>query len=129
MIRKLVIASALTFGFGAATAIAQTTPAQPETGAAGPSTQETLPMGWDGAIGDAFFTDAAAGTLRSEAEIRTNWDGLTDAQQAQVRADCANVDTAASGTDDNMTTGSITPDGEGAVMASVQHVCGMVGAM
>ena len=130
MTHKLLIAAALTLGLGTATAMAQTTPAQPETGAASPGMQDTLPMGWEGPIGDAFFSDAPAGTLRSEAEIRANWEGLTSEQQAQVRSDCANVDTAATQSDDSddMTTGSVTPD-DGTVTASVEQVCGMVGAM
>jgi predicted Fe-S protein YdhL (DUF1289 family) len=129
MIRKLLIASTLTLGFGVAAAMAQTAPVQPETGAAGPAPQGSLPSSWAGPIGDAFFSDSAAGTLRGEAEIRANWEGLTDEQKAEVRAECVTVDTARSQTDnDDMTTGSVTPD-DGAQMAAVEKVCDMVGAM
>lgn len=128
MIRKLLIASALTLGFGAATAIAQTAPTQPETGAAAPSAEAGMPMGWEGPIGDAFFSDPAAGTLRGEAEIRANWEGLSDEQKAEVRSHCVTVDTAGTQTDDSVTTGSVTPDGD-THMAAVQQVCGMVGSL
>jgi hypothetical protein len=131
MTRKLLIATALTLGFGAATAMAQTTtPAQPETGAASPGMQNTLPSGWEGAIGDAFFTDTAAGTLRSEGEIRANWEGLNDDQQAQVRSDCSTVASAGAQTDDDLTTGSVTPDEGGTTnMAALEQICDVVGAM
>lgn len=127
MTHKLLIAATLAFGFGTAAAMAQSTPAQPETGAAGPTVEGTLPMGWEGPIGDAFFSDSAAGTLRSEAEIRANWEGLTAEQQAQVRTDCATFDTARTQPDDKMTTGSVTT-GDRTDMAAVEQVCDMVGA-
>ena len=147
MIYKLFVAAALSLGLGTAVAVAQTDSAQPGASAVPDTTASPqLPAGWDGAIGDAFFADPAQGTLRSEEEVRANWGMLSDEQQAQVRAHCATIDTAAADapeptddtsaanapttgdtssagaqTDDEMTTGSTTPDTMHT--ASVEQVC------
>lgn len=84
---KLLLAASLSLGLATA-AVAQTS-TDPAIGGAG-----NLPMGWDGAIGDAFYSDTQAGTLRSEDEARANWDTLSSEQQAQVRSHCVSVDTA-----------------------------------
>ena len=76
---------------------------------------------------DAFFANEQLSVLRARNDIQTNWEMLSDEQQAQVRADCATVDTAANQTDDDMTTSSTTPDN--AVTAAVERVCEMVGGM
>lgn len=127
MTHKLLIAAALSLGFGTAVAMAQNDVLQPDA-APGPGAETSLPMGWDGAIGDAFFADPATGTLRTEEEVRANWQGLSEEQQAQVRSHCATVDTADAQTNDQMTTGSVTPD-ETMHIASIERVCDWVGAM
>lgn len=151
MTYKLLVAATLSLGLGTAVAMAQTDNAQPEAGATSDSAASTqLPSGWDGAIGDAFFSDTQQGTLRSQDEITANWETLTDEQQAQVRADCDTIDTAAAGTmdapagdnaagsssdstasadsmDDQVTTGSTT--GDAMHTASIKQVCDMVDAM
>lgn len=124
MTYKLLVAAALSLGLGTGIAMAQDV-TQPQPNAASPDAQ--LPMGWEGPIGDAFFADPQLGTLRSQEEVRTNWGALTDEQQAQVRSYCDTVDTAAAGTDEDVTTGSTTPDT--AHMASVVQVCDWVGQM
>ncbi|MCO5156770.1 MAG: hypothetical protein M9945_08455 [Aquamicrobium sp.] len=132
MTPKLLIAAALSLGLGTGFAMAQNDVIQPDASPA-PGSETTLPMGWEGPIGDAFFADPATGTLRTEDEVRANWQGLTEEQQAEVRAYCATVDTAAAAppdqmTDDQMTTGSITPD-EANQVAAIQQACGWVDAM
>lgn len=84
---KLLLAASLSLGLATA-AVAQT---GTDTAVGGSG---NLPMGWDGAIGDAFYSDTQTGTLRSEAEARANWDSLSSEQQAQVRSHCVSVDTA-----------------------------------
>lgn len=127
MIYKLLIATTLSLGLGTAVAVAQNDMLEPNA-APGTGAETGLPMGWDGAIGDAFFADPTTGTLRTEDEVRANWQGLTDEQQAQVRAHCATVDTAGTQTDDQMTTGSVTPD-DTMHTASIERVCDWVDTM
>lgn len=143
MTYKLLVAAALSLGLGTAVAMAQTDTIEPEAGAAPDATAGSqLPMGWDGAIGDAFFADPELGTLRSQEEVSANWETLTDEQQAQVRAHCDTVDTAAADTmeapaddttagadvmDDDVTTGSTSPDTTHT--ASIEQVCGWVDTM
>lgn len=143
---KFLIAASLSLGL-ATGAVAQTAP---QTGtdpaAAGTSTStgtgSGLPMGWDGAIGDAFFSDTEAGTLRSEGEVRANWDTLSSEQQAQVRSHCASVDTASNvsttpgaGSDVTGSTGSAggqppagtaLPTAKSDHTASIQQACGWI---
>lgn len=96
MTYRILAAATLSLGLGTAVAMAQTTTVQPDAGAAPDAgMQTTLPMGWDDAVGDAFFSDADLGTLRSQDEVQANWNDLSEAQQAQVRAHCATIDTAA----------------------------------
>lgn len=144
MTYKLLVAATLSLGLGTAVAMAQTESGTdvPVTGASpGSAADSHLPMGWDGAIGDAFFSDPQEGTLRSPEEIQVNWDTLTEEQQAQVRSHCETVDTAAADTmpapgdtaagaetDDEVTTGSTTPD-ETLHTASIEQVCDLVGTM
>lgn len=125
MTSRLLFAAIMSLGLGTGLAMAQTSTTQPDTQAA-PGAQSDLPMGWEGAIGDAFFSDPAAGTLRTEDEARANWSGLTAEQQAQVRTQCENMDTAGAATDDQLTTSSVTP---GTHMASIQRICDWVGDM
>jgi len=127
---KLLAAIALSLGLGTAVALAQTDPIQPETGATTDS-GATLPPGWEGALGDAFFSDPTTGTLRSQDEVQANWQNLTEEQQAQVRAHCETTATAGADTgaaaDDEVTTGSTTPDGTNVV--AMQQICEWVDAM
>lgn len=126
MTYKLLVAAALSLGLATATAMAQTSPTQPDAGAS-PSAAP-LPMGWDGAIGDAFFANPGLGTLRSQEEVTTNWQTLTAEQQAQVRTHCDTVDTAGAATPDSqVTTGSTTADATHT--ASIKQVCDWVDAM
>lgn len=108
---RIVAALALSLGLSTA-AFAQTSGTDTTTGSGGETSGAatstmTLPSGWEGAIGDAFFSDSAAGTLRSEEEIRSNWGSLSADQQAQVRTECESR-MAAAGTDTQVQTGSTT---------------------
>jgi hypothetical protein len=130
MATKLLIAAALSLGLGSGLALAQSDTTDSAAGAA-PSMDTQLPAGWEGAIGDAFFSDTDAGTLRTEAEVKSGFEGLTPEQQAQVRAHCDTYDTAAADTmdttDDSLTTGSTTDDPM--LSASLEQVCDWVGSM
>ena len=126
MTPKFLIAAALSLGLGTGFAMAQNDVIQPDASPA-PGSETTLPMGWEGPIGDAFFSDPATGTLRTEEEVRANWQGLTDEQQAEVRAHCATIDTAAAEPDDDMTTGSVTDDAT--QTAAIEQACEWVDAM
>lgn len=137
MTYKLLVAAALSLGLGTAIAVAQTDTIEPEAGAVpDAAVGSELPAGWDGAIGDAFFADPELGTLRSEEEVRANWEALSEEQQAQVRSHCDTFDTAAADTLDDPagaevdegTTASTTPDGA-AHTASVEQVCGWIDTM
>lgn len=128
MTPRFLIAAVLSFGLGTGVAMAQTNTTQPDAAPA-PGMDSTLPSGWSGAIGEAFFTDPAAGTLRSEDEVRTNWEGLSEEQQAQVRAECTTVASAQEEPKDDMTTGSVTPGNDNMHMASIQQACEWVDAM
>jgi hypothetical protein len=57
-------------------------------GGAAFAAETAMPSTWAGEIGDAFYSDTAAMTLRSEDELKTNWGRMTPAQQTQVREDC-----------------------------------------
>jgi hypothetical protein len=50
-----------------------------------------MPETWKGAIGDTFYSDSTAMTLRSQDDVKTRWSSLSAEQQAQVRADCKNL--------------------------------------
>ena len=126
MTPRFLIATALSLGLGTGIAMAQNDMLQPDA-APGTDTETTLPNVWEGPAGDAFFADPATGTLRTEDEIRANWQGLTEEQQAEVRAYCDTVDTAGTPPDAKMTTGSITPDAT--QVAGIQQACGWVDAM
>ncbi|RIK85169.1 MAG: hypothetical protein DCC69_11140 [Hyphomicrobiales bacterium] len=140
MTYRILVAAALSLGLGTAVAMAQTDPAQPGA-SPGVTASPQLPTGWEGPIADAFFADQQMGTLRSQEEVRSNWEALSDEQQAQVRSDCSTMDTAGTQTDDDMTTGSTTPDsaapgttpgatpGEAVNMAAVEQVCDWIDAM
>lgn len=132
MTYKLLVAAALSLGLGSAVAMAQTEPAETET-APGVTASPQLPAEWEGPIADAFFSDQETGTLRPQDEVQSNWEALTDEQQAQVRADCAKMDTAVTETDDDMTTGSTTPDSTTSAdvveTAAIEQVCDWIEAM
>lgn len=107
MTYKLFLAATLSLGLGTGIALAQsdTTTTDSTLGAAPDATAGSdLPTGWEGAIGDAFFSDADAGILRSEDEVRANFNTLTETQKAEVRDHCELYDTAA--VDVDTTTGS-----------------------
>lgn len=73
--------------------------------------QATAPDTWDQTTSDAFFSDSATGTLRSQDEIQANWGTLSDEQQAAVRAHCATMAAdAGAGMTDDTATGAITDD-------------------
>jgi len=147
MTYKLLTAAAFSLALGTA-AIAQTQTegtTQPGAGAApAPAAEGSLPSGWEGAVGDAFFSDPELGTLRSQDEIQANWQNLSEEQQAQVRAHCETVDTAAAGTteapagdttagatdqdDAGVTTGSTAPD-SAMHTASIEQICDWVDTM
>ncbi|MCV0394117.1 MAG: hypothetical protein K5872_22835 [Rhizobiaceae bacterium] len=120
MFSKLLLATALSLSLGGA-ALAQsdegaTTPqATDQAGEIGSNT--TMPEGWDGEIGDAFFADDNM-TLRSDDEIAANWGDLTAEQQAQVRLDCENMSTAMNDTgaevDETQTSATETTTGTSA---------------
>lgn len=135
---KLLLAVALSLGMGSGLALAQSDTSGATLGAtADVTTDAQLPTGWEGPIGDAFFSDTDAGTLRSEDEVRANFDALTVEQQAQVRSHCETYDTASAETgasmsattetetDDTLTTGSTT-DGSMMLTASIEQICGWI---
>jgi hypothetical protein len=74
------------------------------------------PEGWSGPISDAFFSDAKAGTLKSEADVKANWAKLTPEQQTMVKNDCEKSAGAAGST----TAGSTPPT------TGMAGVCAMV---
>jgi hypothetical protein len=50
--------------------------------------ESAMPKSWAGPIGDAFYSDTGAMTMRSEDEIKANWAKMTPEQQAQAHEDC-----------------------------------------
>ncbi|WP_333828022.1 hypothetical protein [Pararhodobacter sp.] len=84
MLNKFLALTALTVSLGATTAMAQTV-----------ASQGALPVEWQGSIAEAFYSDSASETLRTDDEIRANWDALDEADRTQVRSYCAmNMDQA-----------------------------------
>lgn len=92
-------------------------------------TSPGLPTAWDQATTDAFFSDSATGTLRSQDEIQANWGTLSDEQQAEVRSHCATMaadagaDTTTAGdagVTDETTTGATNDDTAGMTAADGQ---------
>lgn len=108
MTRKLLASTVIPLLF-ATSAIAQTT-----------STDSTMGHSWSDTTAEAFFTDDGSMTLRSEAEIGTSWEELTEEERTMVRDECASMeqDSAATGsgttdsstTSDSSTTGTATTD-------------------
>lgn len=144
---KIIAAVALSLGL-ATSALAQTgtgstTGGADASGQGAADAQTAFPTGWSGPISEAFFSDTAAGTMRTEDEIRTNWGNLSAEQQAQVRTDCESH-MAAHGTDSTMQTGSTTGSGDntavtatgsegeatgGTTLTAMNDVCGIVQGM
>lgn len=94
---RIIAAAAFSLSLGTA-AMAQTTDMETGYGAG-------MPAGWEGEISEALFEDGDTGVLRSEAEVRDNFEELSPDQQAMIRSHCALVDTAGTtgyraGTDD-----------------------------
>jgi hypothetical protein len=141
MAYKLLLATAVSLGLGTGMALAQSTTTAPSVGATPDSSASAqLPAGWEGAIGDAFFSDTDSGTLRSEEEVRANFNSLSAEQQAQVRSHCETLDTAAASpgmtgsdtgaTDDNLTTGStVDSTVPMSLTASIEQACGWIDNM
>jgi len=122
--KLIAAAAALSLGLSTA-AFAQATGDNnsPDAGGASlPSNAGNAPVrpAWDATINDAFYSDAEAGTLRTQDEIRTNWGSLSADQQAMVRTDCdattASVETKP---------GEASPDAD--ARASMTQLCDMVG--
>ena len=95
MTRNFLAVTAMALSLASTSALAQTTGAGTDgtAGMAG-ADQAGMPAEWQGAIGDAFYSDAELGTLRDAEEMRSNWDGLSEDDQAVVRDYCADFDTA-----------------------------------
>jgi len=102
MLNKFLAATALTLSLSATGALAQTGSVPPaDTGTTTTGTQTTtemttqtemgMPTEWDGTIGEAFFSDADTGTLRSDDEIRANWGTMSEADRISVQNYCARV--------------------------------------
>ena len=111
MTYKLLTIAAMSLSLGATTALVA------ESGTTGMSGMQSdrMPSAWEGAIADAFYSDTEHGTLRSGEEMRTNWDGLGDADKNAVRDYCDSVarnnDQARMGTGGDMSSGAITESG------------------
>lgn len=90
---KIIPALAFSLSLGTA-AVAQTMDTDIEAGAETGLAAE-LPAGWEGEIAEAFFEDEELGALRDESDVRANFEDLDEIQQAQVRAHCLAIDTAA----------------------------------
>ncbi|MGP3696329.1 hypothetical protein [Rhodobacter sp. NSM] len=82
-------------GLLASAAAAQTTTAQ----------GTTMGRDWDAPMVDTFFNPGGSMTMRTEAEVRSSWDSLSEEQKSQVRDDCASFGTAGVGTDAAGTSG------------------------
>lgn len=102
MTRKLLASTVIPLLF-ATSAIAQTA-----------STDSMMGQSWSDTTAEAFFTDDGSMTLRSESEIGTSWEELTEEERTMVRDECASMqeDSAATGTGtaDSTTTGTATTD-------------------
>lgn len=131
MIKNLAIA-ALALGLSTSVVYAQDSSGAGTDGAASGSTNATdaqmMPKTWSGAIGETFYSDTTAGTLREESDIKTRWSSLSSEQQTQVREDCKTF-SASSGAND--TAGTSTTGAASTAEGSQQmtQVCGYVGKM
>ena len=96
MFNRLATATAVSILLSAG-AFAQTS-TEATSGASSGAGMTTLPSAWDETITGAFFSEGENPTLVEEQEMTTNWEALSDEQQATVRSHCATVDTAAAGT-------------------------------
>jgi hypothetical protein len=89
---KLLAIAAMSLSLGATSALAQAAQTDTTTGVGTGATDgmqhESMPMEWEGNIGNAFYSDSELGTLRSEEEMRTNWEGLSEEDQSAVRDYC-----------------------------------------
>lgn len=90
---KFLAIAAMSLSLGATGALAQTTQTDTTTGvgtgaAVTGMQHDRMPMEWKGNIGDAFYSDTELGTLRTDDELRTGWEGLDEDDQATVRDYC-----------------------------------------
>ena len=84
---KLLTIAAMSLSLGATTALAT------QIGTPGMSTMQndSMPSEWEGNIGDAFYSDTDLGTLRSDEEMRTNWENLSDEDKGAARDYCNSI--------------------------------------
>ncbi len=105
LFRPLTLAGAAALLASAATA--QTTTAQ----------GTTMGRDWDAPIVDTFFNPGGTMTLRTDGEVRSSWESLSEDQKQQVRDDCAAFGTegatAGSAPDAAAGSGAATSGGEG----------------
>lgn len=126
---RIIAALALTLGLGTA-AFAQSSTTGADTSAAGAATGSvTLPKAWEGDIASAFFTDPAAGTLKSDEEIKSAWANLSSDQQAQVKTDCQSHMASAGTGSDSMKTGSTSTTTTGGAATSSGTTAGATDPM
>lgn len=122
---KKIIVSALAIGMCMSTAaIAQTT----SSTATSPRAEDAMPQGWQGPIGDAFYTDNTWTTLRAEPEIKDRWQTLSAEQQAMVRDDCAKIGATNPGMTSDPDTMQPSSNGSvsGSGQAGLQQVCAWI---
>lgn len=131
MFYKLALASAFVLSLSAG--------AMAQTGSDGDqeSGQTSVPSGWIGPIGEAFYTDGSGAALRPEAEAKANFAALSPELQAQVKSDCTTMSgsmdsTASTGTTAPKATENAGAGASGAMEAqgdTARQVCSWVGGM
>jgi len=90
MTHKFLAIAAMSLSLGATSALAQTdtTTGAGADAAVGGMQHGAMPMEWEGAIGDAFYSDPELGMLRADDEMRTNWEDLDEEDRTAVRDFC-----------------------------------------
>lgn len=130
---KLLFAAAALSTALTGAALAQSQPSSPDPSTANPQqlqpgaivependSDTTSSIGgtaWDDATNDVFYSDRAAGTLRTKEEAMSRWTNLSAEQQARVREDCQNARAPSNG-------------GDNALQAlGLNEICAWVGTM
>ena len=109
----------LPMAFCATVALAQT---DTTSGAGG----ERFGTSWPDTIGSTFFMDKGKASLRSDADLTSGWQALSQADRDTIMTDCKAFN-AAHGDAHEGDPGTMAADGPGYDMTQMRAICGAVG--
>lgn len=124
--KRTILTLTLAAQMAAGAAFAQTTTTEAPAGGMDESTQ-TFGSDWPTTLGLALF-DEDGTTVRSEAEIATQWETLSDEDQNMIRRDCEMLPDQADASGSTGATGSTDTDATGTTGTSGSAMSGTTGS-